>query len=975
MNKRLTIIPLCLLAIACTQYQPQPQPSVAASRQAQTLAYNNTTSPESIARQITVRVLVGDRRSSGTIIARRGNLYTILTNAHVTNKGNSYRITTPDGKTYPAKCAQPLKQGVCTADKNHDLALLEFTSSQTYTVPMWGDSRSLTPGETIYSAGFPFDGRDLKTSTGKVDIQTNKPLQGGYQIGFNVVTEPGMSGGSLLNSKGQLIGIIGFSSYPILNDGYQYQDGSQPAAVEIARWRKSSFAIPVATLATIDRQYTAMLPRNGSRNTTIASNNYTGIVKRVNDIAEQITVRIEQKDGENGSGVIVAHQGDTYYVVTAAHVVQKITQDSQTGRNVLREKLVKQIVTPTGAETIAISDSDIHVANPDLDIAVVKFRSTHRYQVAQIGQYEFDKKDWVFVSGFPGVDKSPARHRKLTVGQVQPRDEKELVVQNRGSDQQGQSVATLSRGYNLVYTNLSLHGMSGGAVLDRQGRLVGIDTGAENDPHGGAEINFGYALGIPISTILGVTSQSEPTWRLPIPDRQIAKNSVPEREQEDTAIQKIQIATIDKPNRTESQDTEKLLNYANLLWRSGQNQAAIDIFDRAIKLLRADPEIVGAKERLKIAYFGMGLAWFDIKDYRSAAVAFERVLAKDVAPEFTSGWRYLGLSRFLLKDYPGALTAYNTAIVQMQIDFVLYMERGVVFSESGAYQLSLNDHTKAISLQPNHSWSYFHRGNLKADKLNDRQGALADYNLTIKLNPKYVRAYINRGIMKANYLNDPQGALADYNLAIKLNPNSAIASAAYSNRGNLKADNLNDPQGALADYNLAIKFNPNYAGVYYNRGSLKADNLNDPQGALADYDYTIQLNPKYAAAYNNRGNLKVYDLNDPQGALADFNLAIKFSPNSAIASAAYNNRGFLKAGKLNDPQGALADYNFAIKFSPNDAGVYINRGALKADKLNDRSGAIDDIKQAARLYQQQGNTQNYQRAIDLLKKLQQSSRN
>jgi S1-C subfamily serine protease len=204
MNKRLTIIPLCLLALTCAQV-PAVLPVVAAP-QTRTIAANPT-SPESIARQITVRVLVGDRRSSGTIIAKRGNRYTILTNAHVTSKGNSYRITTPDGKTYPAKCAQPLKQGFCTAGQSNDLALLEFTSSQTYTVPTWEDSRSLNPGEAIYSAGFPFDGRDLKVSTGKVNIQTNKPLQGGYQIGFNVATEPGMSGGSLLNAQGQLIGI------------------------------------------------------------------------------------------------------------------------------------------------------------------------------------------------------------------------------------------------------------------------------------------------------------------------------------------------------------------------------------------------------------------------------------------------------------------------------------------------------------------------------------------------------------------------------------------------------------------------------------------------------------------------------------------------------------------------------------------------------------------------------------------------
>jgi S1-C subfamily serine protease len=537
MTKQLTIISLYLFALTCTQI-PTVIPATASSPQ--TIAANPT-SPESIARQITVRVLVGDRR-----IARRGNRYTILTNAHVTNKGNTYRITTPDGKTYPAKCAQSLKQGVCTADKNHDLALLEFTSTQTYTVPAWGDSRSLTPGEIIYSAGFPFDRQALQVTTGKIDTQTSKPLQGGYQIGFGSTTEPGMSGGSLLNSKGQLIGIIGFSSYPILNDGYQYQDGTQPAAGEIAQWRKSSFAIPVATLATIDGQYAAMLPKNGGvASTTVARKKYTGVVKTVDDIAQQITVRVDRKDGENGSGVIVAKEGDTYYVATAAHVVQDIKKDN--GRNVLRDKMANFVVTPT-QERIALSDEDINVINPDLDIAVVKFQSKQNYRVADIRKDEFRKQDWVFLSGFPGKDFS--KRRNLSIGQIQDRENTEFEVKSRDREQ-GKEQGSLSRGNNLIYSNLSLPGMSGGAVLDRQGRLVGINTGAENEAiinENGKyeEINFGYALGIPISDVLGVA-------KIPLTQGQITTTPIPQSSQREVEeIRQIQLSTYTKPSQTAS---------------------------------------------------------------------------------------------------------------------------------------------------------------------------------------------------------------------------------------------------------------------------------------------------------------------------------------------------------------------------------------------------------------------------------------
>jgi S1-C subfamily serine protease len=232
-----------------------------------------TTSPEKIARQIAVRVHVGERRSSGTIIAKRGHRYLVLTNAHVTNKGSIYRITTPDGKTYRARCARPRQQGLCTLDLDNDLALLEFRSDRVYPVPACGNSLDLALGDRIYAAGFPFDRSALKINTGQINIQTDRPLQGGYQIGFDRDTEPGMSGGALLNAQGQLIGILGFNSQPILNLGYQYQDGSQPETSAIQQWRKSSFAIPIATLAQIDRQYAAIVPDRCQHETRSGSSN------------------------------------------------------------------------------------------------------------------------------------------------------------------------------------------------------------------------------------------------------------------------------------------------------------------------------------------------------------------------------------------------------------------------------------------------------------------------------------------------------------------------------------------------------------------------------------------------------------------------------------------------------------------------------------------------------------------------------
>ena len=205
---------------------------------------------------------------------------------------------------------------------------------------------------------------------------------------------------------------------------------------------------------------------------------------------------------------------------------------------------------------------------------------------------------------------------------------------------------------------------------------------------------------------------------------------------------------------------------------------------------------------------------------------------------------------------------------------------------------------------------------------------------------------------------DYQGAIADYNQAIKIKPDYADA---YCNRGSAK-DDLGDYQGAIADYNQAIKIKPDYALAYNNRGNAKS-NLGDYQGAIADYNQAINIKPDYADAYNNRGIAKS-DLGDKQGAIADYNQAINIKPDYALA---YYNRGIAKKN-LGDKQGAIADYNQAINIKPDYALAYNNRGVAKSD-LGDNQGAIADYNQAAQLYSQQGNMEEYRKALDRIKNL------
>jgi tetratricopeptide (TPR) repeat protein len=119
-----------------------------------------------------------------------------------------------------------------------------------------------------------------------------------------------------------------------------------------------------------------------------------------------------------------------------------------------------------------------------------------------------------------------------------------------------------------------------------------------------------------------------------------------------------------------------------------------------------------------------------------------------------------------------------------------------------------------------------------------------------------------------------------------------------------------------------------------------------------------------ARDFKHRGDTK-FAREDMQGALVDYTNAITLDPTYV---AAYNERGRVR-WKLQDYQGALADFTQAISLNPTYVVVYYNRGLLHA-KLGNRQAALADLQHAAALYQQQGNTADYQETLEHIQELQ-----
>ncbi len=231
---------------------------------------------EKIAKEVTIRILGTGSPGSGVIISQSGGasskqggkIYTALTCQHVVPDGKkgSYQVLLSDGKTYTVKVQFTPKL------KGLDLAIVEFESETNYRVVKLNESSQLAPNTAVYAAGFPnyqtidakqiedtssWGKRAFRLTAGKIGSVSIAPrsLQAGYSLGYTNEVASGMSGGPLLNDRGELIGINGRLKYPLEGiDAFTFADGTKPSVEKFQQMEALSWAIPIATYQQITQK-------------------------------------------------------------------------------------------------------------------------------------------------------------------------------------------------------------------------------------------------------------------------------------------------------------------------------------------------------------------------------------------------------------------------------------------------------------------------------------------------------------------------------------------------------------------------------------------------------------------------------------------------------------------------------------------------------------------------------------------------
>ncbi|HAN74524.1 MAG TPA: serine protease [Planktothrix sp. UBA8407] len=214
--------------------------------------------------------------------------------------------------------------------------------------------------------------------------------------------------------------------------------------------------------------------------------------KQLQQIAQRITVKILSGSAW-GSGILVRKEGNIYTILTNQHILTPSDPPYS-------------IQTPDGKVYAADPISNFQFSGQDL--ALLQFKSVRIYAIAKLQtSHHIQPGDKVFGAGFPWLDKSQSTDIiEIKNRHINPKIDWNLMVNNNWLDPillkplsskfsqlnepefmpklgfyltRGRvsllSEKAIQKGYQIGYTNPIQKGMSGGPLLNIQGKVIGIN--------------------------------------------------------------------------------------------------------------------------------------------------------------------------------------------------------------------------------------------------------------------------------------------------------------------------------------------------------------------------------------------------------------------------------------------------------------------------------------------------------------------
>ncbi|HET6515676.1 MAG TPA: tetratricopeptide repeat protein [Thermodesulfovibrionales bacterium] len=246
--------------------------------------------------------------------------------------------------------------------------------------------------------------------------------------------------------------------------------------------------------------------------------------------------------------------------------------------------------------------------------------------------------------------------------------------------------------------------------------------------------------------------------------------------------------------------------------------------------------------------------------WSSEVSLWEDVIQK--SPMKARGYNGLGLAYYNMRQYDRAIAQFERAVALYPSYGAAFNNLGNALYQKGLYDRAIEAETRAIALGSDNPVFYFGRG-MSLAKKGDYDSAIKDYTRAIAIDPGYADAYNNLGFVY--HLRGAFSlAIEQYSQAIALDARNALF---FENRGLAYAGN-GELDKAIEDYSQAIAFDPSLVSAYSGRGiaySLEGRHVQ----AMSDFDHAIFLEPGNAESYVSRGVAKMRAGHRGE-ALADF---------------------------------------------------------------------------------------------------------
>jgi S1-C subfamily serine protease len=183
-------------AAAAPAFDTEEQQNIAVYRKALPSVVNITST--AVAFDFFNRPVPQQGQGSGFVLDKEGH---ILTNNHVIDNAQRVEVTLADKHKYKAT--------VIGVDKQHDLALLQIKATNLVPATL-SESNGLVVGQRVYAIGNPFGlsgtmTRGIISAIRSISMPSGNAIEDAIQT--DAAVNPGNSGGPLLNSRGEVIGI------------------------------------------------------------------------------------------------------------------------------------------------------------------------------------------------------------------------------------------------------------------------------------------------------------------------------------------------------------------------------------------------------------------------------------------------------------------------------------------------------------------------------------------------------------------------------------------------------------------------------------------------------------------------------------------------------------------------------------------------------------------------------------------------